>query len=311
MVEVPNEQQALQLNYPLFKKISPVILFTALTVALYNGFFYLHPSNQGWIKSNDFSFVNLFQFILIDQFLFECITIFILFKLIVRYAMFFKLDSLRYNTQSILKYLVSFLPLFCLSYFIFSPVTLSCRFLYHIAIDRAEWSEYFQNYFFLNTRIYIAYLFPVFLVGYVSLTVNLLRERMLSINTHVKRAETEPDSKSDVLFVKDPVGKLPIKIASIIWIERQERKYVIRTNAGSYFLNNTTAEKLEEALSPYEFVRINRSTLVPISRIKNYTFWENDKYILRTKDDKEFIISRQRLKKLIEKFQALDLNNRI
>jgi two-component system, LytTR family, response regulator len=310
MVEAPNEQQALTLNYPLFKKISSVIGFTALSVVIYNGFFYLHPSNQAWIRSNDFSFVNLFQFILIDQFLFECITTFILFRLIILYARFFKPGSLRYSTQSILKYLVSFLPLFSISYFIFSPVTLSGRFLYHIAIGRAVRGEYFQDYFFLNTRIYIAYLFPVFLTGYVSLIVNLLSERMLSIK-HVKRGERKPDSKPDVLFVKDPVGKLPIKVSSIIWIERQERKYIIKTITGSYFLNNTTAEKLEEELSPYEFVRINRSALVPIANIKNYTFWENDKYILRTKDDKEFIISRQRLRKLIEKFRILDLNSRI
>lgn len=55
-------------------------------------------------------------------------------------------------------------------------------------------------------------------------------------------------------------------------------------------------------LAPNAFVQINRSVIINLRELLNYSFWENDKYIVRMKDsDKEFVMSRLRLKKIKDK----------
>jgi two-component system LytT family response regulator len=68
--------------------------------------------------------------------------------------------------------------------------------------------------------------------------------------------------------------------------------------AGQIYTVTTTLEQLEQLLAATVFFRVNRSTIIAVHNILNYSFWENEKYILRTKTNEEFIIARDRLRKL-------------
>lgn len=275
-------------NYRLLGKWQFVFCITFITVIAYNGFYYFHPSNQRWMHSDGFSWLNLFQFLFIDQALIECITCFIIFQSIKAYAYFFSFDNTYKNVKSTLFYLLKFLPLFLIVYFLFAPITLSVRYLYHYIIGYPS-DNYFNEYFFLNKVLYFTYLVPVIIMGYTGLLFNFKWR-------YVEQKPIDNDIPR-LLLVKDEIGEISVPVKNILWISRDGRKYKVKTGNHTYFTNKTLNE-LEDILKPDNFFRINRSSLVPFDNIRNYSFWENDKYILRTKDDNEFIISRERIKVL-------------
>ena len=162
------------IDYQLLKK--PLVIFStaALTIFIYLGLFYFHPANQSWISSKHFSWINTLQFVLIDQILIECITTFILFWLIRVYARQFKIHHFVNTSNGKLRYFLKFLPLFLIAYFVFAPVTIGIRFLYH-HFPATPTDVYLKEYFFLNTQLYLTYLLPVFVMGYGVLGYNLSR----------------------------------------------------------------------------------------------------------------------------------------
>ena len=52
------------------------------------------------------------------------------------------------------------------------------------------------------------------------------------------------------------------------------------------------------------FISINRSTLINLAYFKDYSFWENEKYIIRMTDGQEFNSTRERLKLLKVRLKA-------
>jgi DNA-binding LytR/AlgR family response regulator len=78
----------------------------------------------------------------------------------------------------------------------------------------------------------------------------------------------------------------------------EEKNYRAYTLGKTYDIRKTLAE-LEAELDPAQFFRVNRAVVINLRFFKNYSFWENDKYIIRLSDDKtKFVIQRARLREL-------------
>ncbi|MEM7110419.1 MAG: LytTR family DNA-binding domain-containing protein, partial [Bacteroidota bacterium] len=193
-------------------------------------------------------------------------------------------------------YELKFLPVLLLSFFVFAPFSLSLRYTLHYA-PNLDSSIYFEEYFY-SVKLYLNYLFPVMLFGYVIINVNLIKTYNEQLEVTKSDLNTSRKRKKDRLWARDEFGELFLEVDNIIWIKRSERKTFGQTVEEKYRLRETISE-LEEKLDPNRFVRINRSVIVNLKHILNYSFWENDKYILRIKNyDQEFVMSRERLNRI-------------
>lgn len=288
----------LTLNYDLLKNWKAIFLTSSLVVITYQLLVYLHPENLGWVESEYFSWLNLFQFVFIDQLLIECCTVAIIFYLMHRWAHLFSLDQVRLSLRELLYYELKFLPLLLLAFFVFAPITLSIRFLYHSLPD-LDWSIYFDDYFY-SIHLYVNYLIPSLLFGYGILNANLIIQYNAQLNQTKRTLIHEKNRKRyDRLWASDEFGEVFLDIEKIEWIIREERKTIAFTSEGRYRLKENISQ-LEEKLDRDQFIRINRSAIVNIDWVQNYSFWENDKYVLRMRDEsrKEFVMSRKRLNKI-------------
>lgn len=284
-----------KIDYHFLKSWKPILIISSIVVLLFQGFFYLHPANHAWMFNGNFSWVNLLRFLFIDQIFLECISVGILFRLIIAYSNYFKIDEFSLSFRGISHYFLKFLPLFLVSFFLFSPATLTARFLFH-HLPTLPWSMYWQEYFFLSSELYLVYLIPALMYGYGGLMINLLY--------HHKKESRQKKEKSDSfpkhLEVKNASGLQILETQKINWIERENRKYHVFSTVGE-FLTDLTITELESILDPQQFIRVNRASLVNIDQIQGYSFWENEKYILRLHNGKEFVVSRQRMKGVKER----------
>ena len=106
------------------------------------------------------------------------------------------------------------------------------------------------------------------------------------------------------LEVKDYEGNTLLPVDQVWWFEVEGKNYLAVTNGKTYSIGLKISE-LEEQLDPELFFRVNRAVLVQLRFVKNYSYWENDKYILRMNDDKtEFVMQRTRLKSLKERLNT-------
>lgn len=94
-------------------------------------------------------------------------------------------------------------------------------------------------------------------------------------------------------------GKINLPVEDIEWIVIKNGLYIVRSSSGQ-FRTNTTLNKLEKMLVSCGFVRINRAAIVRADVIKSYNYWEHDKYLLVAgkSKEKEFVVSRQRMKRI-------------
>lgn len=291
----------LKLEYELFQKWSSVLLTSLTMVCIYLAMVYLHPENSEWIGSEEFSIFNALQFILIDQFLIECISVTIIFQLIRIYALRLDMTELKLSIKSIILYELKFQPILLISFFVFAPFTLTVRFLYHY-FPTLDWDIYFDEYFY-NSSLFLSYLIPVQIVGYTIINANLIK----MYNQHL--AKTKKDlgdiknaNNKKYLWATDNFGELFLDIEKIQWISRNDRKTYAVTNLDKFRLKENLSE-LEKKLDANKFVRVNRSTIVNMECVLNYSFWENDKYVIRMKGGEyEFIMSRDRLNKIKDRF---------
>ena len=278
-----------------------IIGITLVFELIYQSIVYLHPENLEWINSEQFSLANTLQYIFIDQFLIECITVTILFSLMRIYATHFSLTALQLKAKNILYYQIKFLPVYLVAFFLFAPITLTVRFFYHQYSD-PDWVEYLREYSY-SIENYFNYLPAIILIGYTGLNLNLLyqyNQQLGETQLNLKRAQ-KPNIKNR-LWATDEFGELFLDTDSIQWIERKDRKSMAISGEDQFRLKESITE-LEAKLDPNQFLRINRSTIVKLSEVNNYSYWENDKYILRMKNsDQEFVMSRDRLKKIKDRF---------
>ncbi|MCR9249148.1 MAG: LytTR family transcriptional regulator [bacterium] len=291
----------LNLNYDLLKNWK-AILFTSIGVVIfYLSIIYLHPENMEWVGSENFSWTHTLWFVLVDQLAIETISVIIIFQLIRIYAIKFALNQLHLSIGELVKYELKFLPIVLLAYFVFAPVSMSIRYLLHYGSDLN--SEVYLNEYFYSFTTYLNYLTPVFLISYSIININLLRlyNQQLGQTSQDLTQAKKPKLK-DRLWATDDFGEVFLEVDKILWIEREDRKTFASTTSDKYRLKENLTE-LEEKLDPDSFVRVNRGSIVNLQEVLNYSFWENDKYILRLKEsDKEFIVSRDRMSKIKNRF---------
>ncbi len=290
----------LTLSYDLLKNWKVILITTFCMTLAYLAIIYLHPANLEWINNGTFTWSNLLWYVFIDQFVIECISVTIIATLIRFYAIRLKLTSIRLSIKEIFIYELKFLPLLAVAFFFFAPFTLTGRFLLHYLPD-LDAAIYFDEYFY-SFEIYLNYLPPVLLIGYTLINVNLIGQYNLQLNQTQTDLKTVKDSRTkNRLFATDDFGEVFLETNKIIWVEREDRKTMATTEEERYRLKETISE-LEEKLSPEQFIRINRSTLINLNYLQHYAFWENDKYVIRmSHEQKEFVMSRDRLNKIKDK----------
>ena len=296
----------LHLHYQLLRKLKVILITTALVVISYNALFYFHPANQTWMGNGDFSCGNLLHYLLLEQYLMEIITMTVLFWLIRRYASWRQMHELSLNPVAILKYLSQFLPVMLVAFVFFNPLTQSARFLLNEQAN-LSWHIYLYDYV-LNWRLYLVYLIPVFMGGYGILITNLVvlhNRQLASTSEDAEKLKAAQEKRyPSRLLARDDWGEVPVNMGSVMWFEKEDRKYFAHTLKGKLRTRETLSE-LESSVDPSKFVRVNRAVLVNIDFIQNYSFWENEKYILRMrdKDQTEFVMSRDRLNKIKSKLE--------
>lgn len=123
-----------------------------------------------------------------------------------------------------------------------------------------------------------------------------------NLNSYLKIQFLKNNPLSKKLKVNNEINDTIISLAEILWIEKTGKKYFVFTPTRKFEVYFTLQE-LEEELPHQVFKRINRSVIININEISSFAFWENEKYILKLKNKKEFVITRKRileLKKLLQ-----------
>lgn len=280
----------LRLNYLGLTKVKVILVVTPIVVIAYLGIIYFHPIGNHWLTNGSFTWLNMIKFVFVDQIAIELFTFFIISFAILYYAKTLKLFSVEMSIKGFLLYQLKFFPLFLLIFFVFNPITQSVRYWYH---NFPTWNSelYFESYYY-SIRLYLSYLLPVFLGGYALLNINLY------FNYHrLIFEEKEEAIKSNKIAAADGEGKTFIDLMKVVSFERVKRNYFAFTDNEGLRINYNMGE-LEKMLDDSIFYRINRSTVININYFKNYSFWENDKYVLRLVNGKEYIVSRNRIMKL-------------
>lgn len=123
-----------------------------------------------------------------------------------------------------------------------------------------------------------------------------------SQNIH-EATETTFDQHLEVIHGE---GSALVPLDQILWVEKEDKHYFVQSRDRKYRLRQTI-NTLETWLPEDKFFRINRSVIINLESIDNYSFWEHHKYIIRMKDDArtEFTITRERLKLLKERYQIV------
>ncbi|MEP5613134.1 MAG: LytTR family DNA-binding domain-containing protein [Cyclobacteriaceae bacterium] len=106
----------------------------------------------------------------------------------------------------------------------------------------------------------------------------------------------------------DDTGSVRLRLDQIDYVEKKGRNYYARSGEYSVRINENLTI-LEKHFKKVGFVRINRSVLVRTSLIKSFSFWENEKYVLQIKGNREFIVTRKRLNNVKKEIDLLRNSN--
>lgn len=307
---------SLRLKYPFFHRTKYVVILTALGILLFQLFNVNNPQQMVGRVGKTETWSAYIWFVLIDQFLIELISMFILFKAIVLYARYLKLQKLSLSTLAVVRYELSFLPLFLVIFFVFNPITQTIRFFYE---QYPAWqaSVFWQHYWY-NLRTYLVYLAPVLLIGYLMLNTNLIIEYVGQIKTSKSAKDevlnqvvttsitneegvssTKPQEYASRVIALDKGYEKPLAVQEVYWFEVIERQYYAVTQQGSYRVQKNINE-LETLLNPATFLRINRSVIINIDKVDKFSPYFNGKYILKMKGfaERDFVVPKARVKSL-------------
>ena len=251
------------------------------------------------------------KYFFLQLYLFELISFFILAILIKLYSNWFKLNRIRNGLQPLLIHELKWFPLFALSIFVFGPVTNFFRYIF-LLYPVHGWKHYFPE-FFMSVSMYFNYFIPILVWGYLIVNTDLLMSYLQSERESTDKTLPQPPPEAINQIVKPEKlndflnviegnttkGTAIIAVNDILWFEVDRKSYYAISDQETYMIKKTIAE-LEKELDPDYFFRINRSQLINIGAILNYSYWEFEKYIIRLKgeEDKDFIITRKRFKEL-------------
>jgi two-component system LytT family response regulator len=120
--------------------------------------------------------------------------------------------------------------------------------------------------------------------------------------TRERRPRRESGARRPVeewLLIKKEGRSVFVRVADIDWIE-SARNNVILHVAGERYIHHETTSGIEGRLSPNKFLRIHRSAIVRIDRIKELVPWFNGDYRVTLRDGTQLTLSesyRDRLKR--------------
>lgn len=271
----------------------------------------------------------------------ELVSIGVVIYVLLVYRRWFKLYTLPTTPYSLLRYELSFLPAVVLAIPLFCPLTNTLRYALLYA-NEWGWSYYFPGYFF-TWQMFLNYLLPVLIFGYGFINVNLILDYFdwqppasqessvigadqarsalaqptvpgeatdTPLSVHIGSQDSSPPALCEPARLRrviglDTAGQTHVWVDHVHYFDVQHKVYAAHTADGVYAVHKTLAE-LEIELDPRSFYRVNRSVIINLHYVKNYSHWEYDKYIVRLKDSKaEFVMQRSHLKTLRERLDQL------
>jgi len=122
---------------------------------------------------------------------------------------------------------------------------------------------------------------------------NGIDARILALLEQIK----EPQRYSERLVVKTGGRVFFLNTDEIDWIEAEGNYVSIHTNKKAYLLRETISS-LEAQLDPKDFVRIHRSAIANINRIKELQPWSHGEYHVILQDGTQLTLSRSYREKL-------------
>jgi len=108
-----------------------------------------------------------------------------------------------------------------------------------------------------------------------------------------------PRRVEDWILVKKDGRSIFVRMADVDWIESARNNVILHVGAQRFVHHETTAG-IEKRLNPNRFLRIHRSAIVRIDRIKELTPWFNGDVRVTLKDGTSLTLSesyRHRLKR--------------
>ena len=243
------------------------------------------------------SFKNLFSYVrnvVIGFFAPEICTLFILNLLIQYYIKLLNVKFINSNAKNIVRYELAFIPLFCVAFFLFFPITLHIRFILreipNFTVER--YIKYLQEG--LSWNMYFTYLPFTFVLGYVIINVSLVKDFLSSsssstieenssvpVATDGKAEEIRVERKShlSVIECKNGNGTTFLKVEGAYFFDVEDEQCYIEHLKGRYRVSQKL-NILEAGLDPTLFFRISRKHIINLNYLKTYTYWEKGKYNL-------------------------------
>lgn len=273
-----------------------ILLFQLMTLYRHNG------SEFSALFRGDIG--HYFKMLIGYYLLFELISVLIFIRVAHYYIRIFRMTYLTPTLRGVLLYELNFLPCILASIVIFGPITNGLRYL-AVFYPEYSWTAYFPEYFF-HARMFGNYLLPFLIFGYSYLNVNLF------LNYHAWQKTqllppTPPPAAPTYLTALDAwfeQGETILSVQEVLYFEVEQKNYFAYTLGRTFNIRKTLSE-LEAELNPHQFFRVNRSVILNLNFLKNYSYWEHDKYIVRLADEKtEFVMQRVRVKELKERLSA-------
>ncbi|WP_428658773.1 LytTR family DNA-binding domain-containing protein [Runella sp.] len=280
-----------------------ICLFVGVLLLWSMTFYYDYQSDLSILPQ--FRIINDFGVSFFYSSLFEIISFLIFLKIAQEYLRLFQMTHITLTFKDVSLYELYFLPCILISIVIFIPITNALRYI-ALSFPDYSWDVYFPTYFFQLSMVE-SYLPLFILYGYIYLNVNLF----LDYKEWRKQQIFLPDSPIPTLrsYPKaieawDDQGETIVSLQDIIYFEVESKNYFAYTKGRTYNIRKNLSE-LENELNPQHFFRVNRAVILNLSFLKNYAFWENDKYIVRLNDSKtEFVMQRSRVKELKERLSG-------
>jgi two-component system LytT family response regulator len=96
------------------------------------------------------------------------------------------------------------------------------------------------------------------------------------------------------LFVREAGRIVPVRTASIEWLEACDDYVVVHTQGGRQYRMNLTLSELERRLDTRAFVRVHRSHVVNLDHIVSWAPHDGSRYLITLRSGATIVASRQR-----------------
>lgn len=198
------------------------------------------------------------------------------------------ISEIELSVRGLALYQLRYLPLILGSIFIFGPVTNAIRYAV-VFFPEYKWNTYFPEYFF-TARIVrqLSGALPHLWVCHSQrqFFFELQRLAKSTFQTPHRGLQHARPVIFQYIEAKDEQGAALLPVENVWWFEVEGKSYKAFTDG-----------KMHDIIL---------TIIVQLRFVKNYSFWENDKYILRMTDERtEFVMQRTRLKALKERFGAV------